>query len=314
MKKSDLITIIIPTYNRAWSLPRAIDSVLKQSSNNWRLIIVDDGSIDDTKEVISPYLKDSRIQYFYKKNGGVGAARNFGVNKVKTKYVTFLDSDDELVFEAISKMTQDILLFNKYKVKLILYFAKKTDNNTYVENRFKDLEILCFNDIVKGKWPVVETIQLMDISVFNKVKFPELFGGLESILWHEVLKDVSDALIRTIQLIIYHTEHDSRLTGRDFIVRRSMSMPELYENFLEKFEADYMRHNRKKLAYFYIEKGLFEIIRGGSNGGRKSLLQAFDINKTRFVVIMIIYVLSFLPKKIFVFISTCGHSLKSIIK
>lgn len=308
------ITIIVPTYNRAWSLPRALDSVLKQTSRDWHLVVVDDGSTDDTKNVISPYLKDSRIQYFYKENGGVGSARNFGVTKARTKYVTFLDSDDELMSNAVDQMTHDIFLFDKQKVKLILYFAKKINDDTYVDERFDDLQILRFSDILHGRWPAVETIQLIDVDVFKKEKFPELFGGLETILWHDILKNVSGALVRKKQLRIYHTDHDSRLTGKDFIVRRSVSMPELYEQFLEKFGADYVDNNRKKLAYIYTEKGLFEIIRGDAGMGRKSLLLAFCTNRMKFPVITILYILSFLPTKIFVISATFGHSLKSIIK
>jgi len=90
-----MISIIIPTYNRAKFLPRAINSVLRQTYRDWELIIVDDGSTDNTKEVVQPYLEDKRIQYYYKKNSGAAASRNFGVNKAKFKWITFLDSDDE---------------------------------------------------------------------------------------------------------------------------------------------------------------------------------------------------------------------------
>ena len=86
-------SIITPTYNRAHTLPRAIESVLKQTFLYWELIIVDDGSIDNTKEVISKY-NDERIKYIYQENRGVCSARNNGISKANGKYLTFLDSDD----------------------------------------------------------------------------------------------------------------------------------------------------------------------------------------------------------------------------
>ena len=62
-----LFSIIIPTYNRAFFLPNAIGSIINQKYTNWELIIIDDGSTDNTKEVVKPYLKDERISYFYQK-------------------------------------------------------------------------------------------------------------------------------------------------------------------------------------------------------------------------------------------------------
>lgn len=88
------ISIIIPTYNRAVSIKAAIDSVLAQTHTNFELIIIDDGSTDQTQEKIKPYLKDSRIQYHYQENKGVSVARNAGLRKASGEWIAFLDSDD----------------------------------------------------------------------------------------------------------------------------------------------------------------------------------------------------------------------------
>jgi glycosyltransferase involved in cell wall biosynthesis len=96
MNKSSLkISIIIPSYNRAHKITKTIDSVVSQSYENWELIIVDDGSTDNTKEVVSSF-KDERIKYIYQDNAERGAARNKGVKNATGKYVFFLDSDDIL--------------------------------------------------------------------------------------------------------------------------------------------------------------------------------------------------------------------------
>jgi glycosyltransferase involved in cell wall biosynthesis len=86
-------SVIIPSYNRASILHRAIESILKQSFTDWELIIVDDGSIDSTEELVSSY-KDSRIHYVFQKNKGVCAARNNGAYVSKGEFLCFLDSDD----------------------------------------------------------------------------------------------------------------------------------------------------------------------------------------------------------------------------
>lgn len=87
-------SIVMPAYNRANLIERTIHSVLQQKHFAFELIIVDDGSTDNTIEVVKPYLADSRVTYYKVKNGERGAARNFGTKKSKAKYITFLDSDD----------------------------------------------------------------------------------------------------------------------------------------------------------------------------------------------------------------------------
>ena len=86
-------SVIIPTFNRGSFLSRTVESVLSQSYNDFELIIVDDGSTDNTEDVVMNF-KDRRIRYFMKENGERGAARNVGIKEAKGEYVTFLDSDD----------------------------------------------------------------------------------------------------------------------------------------------------------------------------------------------------------------------------
>ena len=88
-------SVIIPTYNRADLIVKSIQSVLQQTYTDFELIIVDDGSSDNTQEQVSS-IHDTRIHYFKIKNSERGAARNFGVQKCKGSFTTFLDSDDQL--------------------------------------------------------------------------------------------------------------------------------------------------------------------------------------------------------------------------
>jgi glycosyltransferase involved in cell wall biosynthesis len=88
-----LVTIILPTYNRAGLITRAIDCALKQIISGDEIIVVDDGSTDNTVQVLSPYRE--KIKYFKIPNSGAGAARNFGIRNSRNPLVAFLDSDDE---------------------------------------------------------------------------------------------------------------------------------------------------------------------------------------------------------------------------
>jgi glycosyltransferase involved in cell wall biosynthesis len=91
-------SIILPTYNRAPMIARAVESVLRQRHGSWELVVVDDGSTDDTRTVVERFA-DPRIRYFWKPNEERSIARNFGIDRAAGEFVTFLDSDD-LVLES----------------------------------------------------------------------------------------------------------------------------------------------------------------------------------------------------------------------
>ncbi|MDT0644509.1 glycosyltransferase family 2 protein [Zunongwangia sp. F363] len=92
------ISVIIPTYNRAHTLPETLQCLLHQTYKNWECIIIDDGSKDKTEEVLQPILlKDKRISFLKRpsnKAKGAASCRNIGLEKAKGKYIQFLDSDD----------------------------------------------------------------------------------------------------------------------------------------------------------------------------------------------------------------------------
>ena len=85
-------SVIIPTYNRSVLLKEAIDSVLNQNFKDFELFVIDDGSTDDTPEMIKEC--SDKLVYLKQKNSGVSSARNLGIKKCNGKYITFLDSDD----------------------------------------------------------------------------------------------------------------------------------------------------------------------------------------------------------------------------
>lgn len=118
-------SIIIPTYNRANYLSEVINSILKQSFNKFELLIIDDGSTDNTKEIIGSYIKkDSRIKYLHQENSERGAARNKGIKEATGNYLVFFDSDDvmhsnhlEVLYENIIKNKEYFFFSTKYQLK-----------------------------------------------------------------------------------------------------------------------------------------------------------------------------------------------------
>lgn len=120
-KDKRMVSIIVPTYNRANSIGESVQSVLDQTYSNWELIILEDGSTDNTGDVLKPYLKDPRISYynrpsFYTK--GANACRTYGFELANGEYVKWLDSDDllkknylEIQLDQIQKEKADMNIF-----------------------------------------------------------------------------------------------------------------------------------------------------------------------------------------------------------
>lgn len=91
-----LFSVVIPTYNRAYILLKTLDSIFQQDFSDWELLIVDDGSVDDTEALLKKTIKkDSRVRYFKQENAGASAARNHGVREARGEWVVYVDSDDE---------------------------------------------------------------------------------------------------------------------------------------------------------------------------------------------------------------------------
>lgn len=87
-----LVSVVIPSYNRAYIVGHAIESVLRQTYKNVEVVVIDDGSSDDTKSVVTAF--DERVRYIYQPNAGIAVARNSGIAAARGEFVAFLDSDD----------------------------------------------------------------------------------------------------------------------------------------------------------------------------------------------------------------------------
>lgn len=133
MKNSALVSVIIPTFNYGSFIGETISSVMAQTYPNWEIIIVDDGSTDNTKFTLAPFLQDQRIQYFYQKNAGLSAARNAGILLSKGEFVQFLDADDLI---SPSKIERQITHFSSgYEIGIsytaAYYFSDQKKSKLY---------------------------------------------------------------------------------------------------------------------------------------------------------------------------------------
>ncbi len=139
-------SVIMPSYNRGHCLCKAIDSVLAQQQRAIEIIIVDDGSTDNTKTLLQQrYCQDSRIKYVYQRHRGAAAARNTGIRLSSGQYIAFLNSDDEWLAD---KLSNDIALFNRFpQVDVVISNAEMWRfGKQVVSNWFELAGVVCEKD------------------------------------------------------------------------------------------------------------------------------------------------------------------------
>lgn len=141
-KETPLVSIIIPTYNYASFLPKAINSCLNQTYQNLEIIVVDDGSTDHTREVVRGF-KD-KIIYIYQDNQGVSAARNAGLELATGDFITFLDADDYLTEDSIEVRLGVFLRHDDIGFVMGETYSKYVSNNTLSYKR--NIKEMIFSD------------------------------------------------------------------------------------------------------------------------------------------------------------------------
>lgn len=137
-RKDPLVSVIVPIYNVEKYLRRCIDSLLNQTYNSYEVILVDDGSPDHCGEIADEYAeKHSNIKVFHKKNGGLGDARNFGVQQAAGNFVAFVDSDDYVRDTYLSNLVN---LMKKYDADVAITAIKRVKEGEIlpVKSRFDD--------------------------------------------------------------------------------------------------------------------------------------------------------------------------------
>ena len=168
-----MISIILPTYNCADYLDRSIMSVIRQTYNNWELLIIDDGSTDNTKEICNYYCNiDKRIKYIYQINQGVSVARNNGINLAQGQYIAFLDADDLYTSNFCSELIYKIY---NYDIAYSGFTYKKEDNTnkSKILKETGNILIPYLNSISNQEHPLCICSMLIkkDILIKNQILF-----------------------------------------------------------------------------------------------------------------------------------------------
>lgn len=290
MSEQPLVSIILPTFNRAELLPNSIGSVLSQTYRNWELIIWDDGSEDQTGEVVSKF-NDGRIQYHKDSNHGISYARNQAIGLAKGKYIAFLDSDDEWVnnklelqMAVLQAHPQIDFLFSDF---INFNLVSQEKRLAFDENAVAMIP-LTVEELDKGLWLIkdgwLESLVIADYvatdTIILKKEVMSQIGG-----YNESIRNTVDFELKwrmgfnntkfayTNDILLLRNKPEGSLS--------SISMPTI-ENYLKALDLCKQRallYGRKDLAYKlnlrYRNAWQNKIIIYGAQGEKKMAWRAF---------------------------------------
>jgi glycosyltransferase involved in cell wall biosynthesis len=217
-----VVSIIIPCYNVAPHLSKCVESIIAQTYKNFELILINDGSIDDTGKIADEFaLKDSRVKVFHQKNGGASSARNFAIERATSDIVLFIDGDDYIKPEYIAQLLENYEEGN-WPICGMVNIKNQTEANNQNFQRLLDLyperkiqkknfmDLLAYNSFSS---PCVRIYDLKIIQKYN-IRFDTNVSYQEDLLFN--LKYAKH--INYVKLVDYfgycYVEHAFSSTGR----------------------------------------------------------------------------------------------------
>ncbi|ESU22178.1 hypothetical protein FEDK69T_21580 [Flavobacterium enshiense DK69] len=213
-----LISIIIPTYNRADLIEETLNSLLDQTYSNWECIIVDDGSSDNSQDVIQNFVeKDQRFKYFDRPSDrvkGANSCRNFGFEKSSGSYVKWFDSDDLLLPDALEKQI-DVLKNTEKKIAVCQYhlFRNRLAEQIVPQYENDKVENL-FQTYISGGITLNTQIILFEKKLVEPYRFDEsLFRAQDLDFLYRVLKECSSSIVLQNNVLVQIRAHSNSITG-----------------------------------------------------------------------------------------------------
>jgi len=263
------VSVIIPTYNRAKYISEAIGSIMSQTYNDYEIIVVDDGSTDNTKEVLKKYKE--KIKYVCQKNQGSAAARNRGVKESRGEFIAFVDSDDllmprcfELQVQALEKNPQAAFAYGKSGlvdeggrcIKKIFSTKKRRSGNIF--------EDLLFGSCIRT-----------DTAMFRKACFNDIGGYDKSLLraqdWDMYLRMCKKYEVVFIDEVVAQYRYHGSNSVRD---------TEMLLNFvlkiMNKHKGCFKDHPHR--SHIYSEYGWEFIQKGRKERGKELILESLKLD------------------------------------
>lgn len=271
-----LFSIIVPTYNRAGLISTAIDSILQQNYNNFEILVVDDGSTDNTGEVIrQKYSHLPQVRYLKQKNAERGAARNLGAKHANGDYLNFFDSDDLMYPHHLSTAYQAIIQNNYPPIFHLNYHMRVNDNTVTILSDKTDR--YANKSLIKGSYLQPNTVIIKrDIAKDNPFNEDRGLAALEDWeLWLRIACKYPILFVNQITTCLIHHNYRSTVGGNnDALIQRvnkflncvlqNKEVVAYYNADINKFIASCytyialhiaVNHNSPGVALKYLYKG-----------------------------------------------------------
>lgn len=269
MNTSPKLSVILPVYNVEKYLERCLDSIINQTFKDFELLIVNDGSPDNSHLICDAYAKkDDRIKIFKKSNGGLSSARNYGLNRANGDCIAFVDSDDYLDLNMFQFMIDAILkygtsisicgrndVFVDGRIKAVNSFSEDTilSNQTALELLVKDESINSFawNKIYRRE--LFEDIRFPDGRIYEDIAVMfKIFNKANKIVH---IKD-------SLYFYLHNTEGISRSKGKELIIAKDLfyAHHERYQFIRDKSEYHAVLQISEKQAFLFAINYLHRMV------------------------------------------------------
>lgn len=304
-----MISIIVPVYQAEKSLKNCIESVLSQTYQSIELILVDDGSHDDSGKICDEFKKkDSRVKVIHKKNGGVSSARNAGLSIAKGEYIEFMDADDKLDPNACEKLTEiivshdwDFVVFGHKVFKDVKYITSKGIDREYCTKTelMEDFVRLYEKQLLNPPWNKLYRKTIIDE---KKIVFDKDISLGEDVIFNlEYMKYIHNAKFISDDFYLYNAKSGGlstkyNRTTIDSIIKRYKILFHLINDRHDDIWKEELKIILlKELKYFYrlmgLQNGISRIVDELCKTDKKIdlLLEYFEIKNAPLVISMAIY-------------------------
>lgn len=281
VKEQSLVSVIMPCYNGEKFIAEAIESVINQTYQDWELIIIDDGSTDNSKKIIKQYcIADKRIQYTqHKKNKGIPFARNTGIRLSNGEYIALLDQDDKWLPKKLA-LQLDKFYINKPEIGLVFGNINKVDSYGNIIHKAKNIKInfetinqrnliihLFFNPFIPSITVMFKRKCLKEVGEFDE---NILWGGDDYELWLRLANKFKFAYISKVLGI--RRLHDNNYSQSERMIKGSIQLT----NSIVKKYTFLNKYKQKKIAKELCRLGRYKQLIGNFTEAKKIYIKAFS--------------------------------------
>jgi GalNAc5-diNAcBac-PP-undecaprenol beta-1,3-glucosyltransferase len=306
-------SIVVLTYNRSDLLPRAINSALSQDYNNFEILVINDSSTDNTVEVLAEYSEKIKA-FHHSENKGVNGARNTGLDNASGDYLIFLDDDDELLPSALKTFSEAINGLdaeNREKIAVIKAHSLNAESSKTTGRMGFSRAVLYYEDIVSGSSISGDFSSCINLELVRGTNFPEYVRGCEDIFWWNIAKKYPFLYInKPVKRMYYQIDglsHSMFSNADSWAIGYAVMLSDHEQILRDKLPDQYVRRINICMLYFIL---------AGKNFICRRYFKKYkkEIKPFRSPVFIFLYLLSFLPKEITIFLFSQKVNVGLLIK